>query len=998
MTPKRLSSGRLFRLLAGWFLSMPVIVHAAGEASDAPVWFETEIRSLLARRCGECHSTKVAESGLVVTTRDGLLHGGDSGPAVVRGSAEQSLLYQKIAAREMPPDKPLAPDEALRIRQWIDGGALTEGETADTFSTSAVDATNPFLESEVLVKVFFTHCISCHGKWKQEAGLDLRSRQSMLKGGKSGPDVVPGNPEASLVYRRLVADEMPPKVSVLGDDNYVRRVSPDGIDLLRKWILAGAPAAADPSSDVGQGQGSIGGSWAFQPPHRPEPPRVERAAQERTPIDAFVLSKLEAIGLGLSPEAPELTLLRRAYYDLLGLPPSVDEITAYRGDTRPDKYERLIDRLLESPRYGERWAQFWLDGAGYADSHGKIDRDQFRPYLWRYRDYVIRSFNADKPYDQFLCEQLAGDELVVEAGSEMPVERQIESLTATGFLLTAADATDEAAFNFVPNRMGVLAEQIEILTSSLMATTFECARCHNHKFDPISQRDYYRLSAIFQAALDPYDWRLVSQTLYPRRIPLDKFYQRYIYQPGDSEPSELARVNGPLRDQVATLERRLESRADELRAKLPATATSGRPGTTLAGSSTAGAAVQSSPNEQAADAAPARQPEAAMPSLEQLAASDANFKKELDAIRGEIASLRSQLVEPGVIQGVRDMGGAPTPVFQLRRGDPESPGYQVSPGVPRALEQSTEPFSPAAIGAKETTSGNRLGFARWLTQPGHPLTARVIVNRLWQQHFGDGLVSTPGNFGNKGLPPTHPELLDWLATELVEQRWSLKAIHRLIMTSAVYRQTSFIEERRRTLDPNNALLSRYPLRRLDGETLRDGMLAVSGRLDLTPFGPADGVVRTPLGEVVPGKATGTQRRSIYLAKMRLRPLTLIEQFDGAEMVPNCLRRTSSTVPTQALELQNSAFTRECAAALAQRVRIEAGDSPEQRLQHVYLVAYGRRPNDEELRMLMAAINKLQTSWSADAKNQAAPLRDPDQAAWEAICGVVLNSPEFIYVD
>lgn len=972
------------------------VAGAADVGAGEPIRFESGIRPILDQRCSECHSAAVAESGLIVSTRDRLLQGGDAGPALVRGSADVSLLYKKIAAGEMPPDDPLSPEEISRIRAWIDGGALVEGESA---SSAALPTTDPFLESELLVKVFFAHCISCHGKWKQEGGLDLRTRQAMLKGGKSGPALVPGDPEGSLVYRRLLADEMPPKMSVLGDDNYVRRVSPDAIQLLKKWISAGAPSASQRPIDADPATGSMPGSWAFRPLRRVEPPRVKQAAQVRTPIDAFILAKLNEVGLELAPDASELTLLRRAYYDLLGLPPSPDEVVSYADDARPDKYERLIDRLLASPRYGERWGQYWLDGAGYADSHGKIDRDQFRPYMWRYRDYVIRSFNADKPYDQFICEQLAGDELVAEAGDAMPIDKQVESLIATGFMLTAADATDEAAFNFVPNRMGVVAEQLEIISTSIMATTLECARCHNHKFDPITQRDYYRVSAIFRSALDPYDWRLVSQTLYPRRLPLDRFYQRYVYHPGDVEPPELARVNQPLRDKIVALEHRLEARATELRAKLVST-------TSIGDSATVATAENDRPSLGSLDGSSgvasktlsSASSTSAMITIDQLAERDPDFKKERDAVRGELAAIRGQLIEPGVIHGVRDMGGEPTPVFQLRRGEAESPAYQVTPGVPLSLEKSTEPFAPAAFWAAANTSGNRLGFARWLTQSGHPLTSRVIVNRLWQHHFGEGLVATPGNFGNKGLPPTHPELLDWMATELVEQRWSLKAMHRLIMTSAVYRQSSAFDDRRLALDPDNARYSRFPLRRLDGEALRDAMLAASGRLDLTPFGPPDGVVRTPLGEVVPAQSNGSQRRSLYLAKLRLRPLTLLEQFDGAEMVPNCLRRTSSTVPTQALELQNGEFARECAVALAERVATEAGQSDEAQMRQIFLLAFGRCPTDEEQQSSRAAIQQLQAAWTRELAANTDRNQDPKQLAWQSFCTVVLNSPEFVYID
>jgi len=972
-------------------IALGILNNVAG--AEPLVRFEIDVAPILQNRCGECHGEESPESGLTTTSRDKLLLGGDAGPAIVPGLARDSLLFQKISEGEMPPDDPLSSDQIATIGRWIDQGALVEGESAK----DAQHATNPFLESEVLVKVFLTHCTSCHGKSRQEAGLDLRTRDSMIRGGKSGPALVPGDPQASLLFQRLLADEMPPKVSALGDDNYVRRVGPDELALLEKWIGAGAPASPEESTQAGESTAAADEHWAFVCPQPIVPPQVRRSEQVRQPIDAFILSKLEAKDLDISVEATSSELIRRAYFDLTGLPPTPDEIATFLRDSRPDAYERLIDRLLESPRYGERWAQYWLDGAGYADSHGKIDRDQFRPYMWRYRDFVIRSLNADKPYDRFLTEQIAGDELAAEAGDAMPPKDRIEALIATGFLLTASDATDEAAFNFVPNRMGVVAEQLDIVSTSVMGLTMECARCHSHKFDPITQRDYYRWSAIFQAALDPYDWRIVSQTLYPRRLPLDRAYQRYIYEVDDVEPIELLRYNQPLRDRLARVDAQVAAQAQQARERIRQGDSQRSP--LPADSEVAVANVAGSGGEPTREAGsqPTQPPAAVDLAPEALAERDAEFKQQLEAARAEMAGVRAQLVEPMAIQGVRDLGGAPTPVFQLRRGEPQSPGLRVSAGVPPAFERSIAPYQPAAISGADT-SGYRLGFARWLVQPQHPLTARVIVNRLWQHHFGVGLTPTPANLGRKGLPPTHPELLDWLATHLVRERWSLKSIHRLIMTSSVYRQTSRADDQRRAIDPDNALYSRFPFRRLDAEALRDAMLLASGQLDLTPFGPPDGVSRTPAGEVLPSQPAGPQRRSIYLAKMRLKPLTFLEQFDGAEMTPNCLERTRSTVPTQAFELLNSAFTDQCATALADFSRREAGADSQLRLMRIYLRLFGREPTAAETTSSLTALQELRDGWSDELRRRPDDRRDPDVLAWQSFCRVAFNSPEFLYVD
>ncbi len=944
------------------FITALILAVASGDlpASEPPD-FKRSILPLLVERCGECHAGEAPESGFVVSAHDRVLQGGDSGPAVVAGSSARSLLYERIRAAEMPPEEPLSEDQIELVRRWIDGGA----SGGDGAGVATSGTTTSYSAAEAMTRVFFTHCISCHGKLKQEGGLDLRSVEAMLRGGKSGPAIVPGSPADSLVYRRLEADEMPPRTSVLGDSNYVRRVSPDELELVRAWIADGAPGL--PASAVeGRSKVAHPASWSFRPCKRPAVTEVSHYQDVRTPIDAFILQRLERRNLRLSPPASKLQLMRRAYFDLLGLPPTAEEAAEFMADERDNAYEELVDRLLASPRYGERWAQHWLDAAGYADSHGKIDRDQFRPYMWRYRDYVIRSLNADKPYDRFLAEQIAGDELI-EAERTADTAQEIEALIATGFLLTASDATDEAAFNFIPNRFGVVAEQLDILSTAVMGLTMECARCHNHKFDPISQSDYYRFSAIFQSALDPYDWRIASHVYYPGKQPLAQAYQRYIYHPEDQEPDELSRFNGPLRAQITELESKIAQKSDEARKRL----------------------------------AKAGETDADTLSEEALAAQIPDFKRERESLRAEIASTQSRIIQPGVIAGVRDLGDEPTPVFLLRRGDPLAPAVRARPGVPRSLETFAGEYRLEPLPPGTKTSGNRLALARWLTRSDHPLTSRVIVNRIWQHHFGVGIVTTPGNFGEKGAAPTHPKLLDWLACELVESGWSLKHLHRLIMTSSVYRQISQVGKDQLHKDPENSGLSRFPMQRLDGESIRDSILLVSGRLDTTPFGPPEGVARTPEGEVVTAGSTDKQRRSIYLAKMRMRPLTLIEQFDGPEMVPNCLARTESTVTTQAFQLYNSRFIRDSARSFA---RIIMGNSPaskQQQVEKIYWTAFGRPPTNEELQHAVEHIAKLEQAWEKELMSvpkQAESTTDVAARALEVYCHAVLNSPEFLYVD
>src|SRR5205085_1222204 len=444
--------------------------------------------------------------------------------------------------------------------------------------------------------------------------------------------------------------------------------------------------------------------------------------------------KLEEKGLTLSPEADRATLLRRAYLDLTGLPPEPAEVREFLADPAPDAYERLVDRLLASPRYGERWGRYWLDLAGYADSEGKREQDLPRPHAWRYRDYVIRACNADRPYDRFLLEQLAGDELADHEKAPEITPEVYDNRVATGFLRMAPDATWANITGFVPDRLEVIADEIEVLGSAVMGLTLKCARCHSHKFDPIPQRDYYRLADVFKGAYDEYDW------LKPD------------VRPGLGPVSQDV-LGGRHLPHVTTRERRAWQ-AHNARIQKEIALKSGRAG------------------------------------------------KDSARIKG----LRARLLPEPRVQALWDRG-QPSPTYVYRRGDPLLPGRLVGPGVPSVLTDGKTPFKvePPWPGAKKT--GRRLAFARWLTRPDHPLTARVIVNRLWKHHFGNGIVRTLGNFGKAGTPPSHPELLDWLAVELMRRGWSLKEMHRLMMISSTYRQSSAVTPAHEKLDPDNVLLS-----------------------------------------------------------------------------------------------------------------------------------------------------------------------------------------------
>jgi hypothetical protein len=653
-------------------------------------------------------------------------------------------------------------------------------------------------------------------------------------------------------------------------------------------------------------------------------PSVRQAGKVHNPIDAFILQKLEQKGLTLSPEADRLTLMRRAYLDLTGLPPEPAEVRAHLADRALDAYEKMIDRLLASPRYGERWGRYWLDLAGYADSEGKREQDLPRPHAWRYRDYVIRSFNADKPFDRFLLEQLAGDELAdYEHAAEITPELY-DNLVATGFLRMTPDATWANITGFVPDRLDVIADEIDVLGSAVLGLTMKCARCHSHKFDPIPHRDYYRMLDVFKGAYDEYDW------LKPD------------VRPGLGPVSQDV-LGGRHLPHVTSAERR------------------------------------------------------------DWEAHNANIQREIDALRSpgdkkdkaiqdKVRALQAKRLPEPRVQALWDRG-EPSPTYIYRRGDPLSTGRLVGPGVPSVLTDGKTPFEvkPPWPGAKQT--GRRLAFARWLVRPDHPLTARVAVNRLWKHHFGTGIVKSLGNFGKAGTPPTHPELLDWLAGEFVRRGWSVKAMHRLMMTSAAYRQSSAVTPEMRKLDAENALLSRMPLTRLDAEALYDTLLLVAGRLDETRFGPGDPVQARPDGLITPAGTDRGWRRIIYVQQTRKQIPTHLENFDFPQMNPNCVERRHSTVAPQALHLMNNGMVLRLAEYFAGRVRREAGADPAKQVEAVYLTALSRFPTDEEKQVGVAALEKLAGRWAENGDRATAGLR-----ALTTYCHAVVNSAEFLYVD
>jgi hypothetical protein len=733
-------------------------------------------------------------------------------------------------------------------------------------------------------------------------------------------------------------------------------------------LACAGPAAAQPTH------------WAFRPPLRPQPPTVRTPEQARTAIDRFVLAALEAKGLSLAPEADRVTLIRRVSFDLTGLPPALAEIDTFLADTSPDAYERMVERYLASPRYGERWGKHWLDAAGYADSNGYFNADTDRPLAWRYRDWVIRAFNEDKPYDRFVREQLAGDEMAgYQPGGDV-TPAMVELLTATHFLRNAPDGTGESDGNpdeQRTDRFTVLEGTLQITMNSLLGLTIQCARCHEHKFEPITHKDYYSLQAIFFPAYNPERWtkpndRAVTvgtraeRALHQRRTDLVDRQVKALQE-------SLVRVAAPLREQILDerLARFAAAERDAVRAAL------GTP------------KEKQTPQQQALLKAHA---EAVKVSDDDLTKRFPEYGAFREQVRQAVAAREKERPPPlEKLSVFVETDPSPPAHHLLRRGQHHAPGAEVAPGVPAALCTASNGYQVEPRPAGRISTGRRTAFARWVTSPDNPLFARVMVNRIWQHHFGTGLVATPDNLGQSGARPSHPELLDWLATEFVRSGWSLKAMHRLILTSAGYRQSSAPRDDAERLDPENRLLARFPLRRLDAESLRDAMLHLCGELDQRSGGPYVPSRRTAEGTVeVPEAQDGARRRSIYLQQRRTQVVTLLQLFDAPTIVSSCSQRTTSTVPLQSLALLNSDFARLRARALAQRLNREAGPEAPKRLALAFRLVCGRLPSAAE----QAACTRFLAAQQAAYREQ----KDVAERAWADLCQMLMASNAFLYVE
>lgn len=1009
------------------------------------------------------------------------------------------------------------------------------------------------------------HCIKCHGISKKEAGLQLHSAVRIFQGGESGAVVIPKHPETSSLLTRVQKNEMPPE-NPLSDAE--KRI-------LERWIAEGAPGL--PANEAEAESMRRDEHWAFTRLQPAEPPQVNQSDICRTPIDQFIQFELEKVGLQISPAANRRTLIRRASFILTGLPPTALEIESFLADESADAWNKMIERYLSSEQYGVRWGRHWLDAAGYADSNGYFNADSDRPLAWKYRDYVVRSINADKPFDQFVREQIAGDELSgfdPEKHRRAAKPEMIDQLIATHYLRNGQDGTGESDGNpdeVRIDRYTALESSQQIIASSLLGLTFQCAKCHDHKFEPLTQKDFYQFQSVLFPTFNHEKWvKPNDRVIYANppgiydawekqiadskerltalqnelrdwsaknRLPeLVRFSDDFAFSDrlnenwsstiaGDDGPAGVSTINlltaapANLNDQplplalcsngllqiveggatgdkwlatkktfdwtpdvegqwiqvtfslVDTKVRDDEKSAERIAYGIalhdfnnnspvaggnilidgnPAGGASvhvdypGSASTHAGNIGNAGYAAGKSygvrithgakrkfqlqhlvdglPEGKTIELAEADLPDGcfafglccnrsyqvddvlveasfAVDSQSPNAPAVAEFQAELQKRQDEIKTLadevpKLQAQEPGRIAWQTDTEPSAPDVFLLDRGEYSHPKDKVEPAAVSALNDETNPLVITAPANGFPSSGRRLAWANWVTKPGSraaSLMARVQVNRVWQQYFGTGFVSTPENLGMSGAEPTHPALLDWLAQEYIRSGWSLKSLHRLILQSAVLQQSGLAHSAGTSADPYNKLLWRFPMRRLDAEAVRDSQLAISGDLDLTLDGPYVPTIRNGAAEVlIPEDRPGAFRRSIYLQQRRSQGLSLLNVFDAPMMVVNCTRRPVTTMPLQSLTLLNSEFAVRRGQNFAKRILSDAEKSDEERIRLAFVLATGSPCEDDVAVETQGFINQQQELY--------AETSDGRLKAWSDFCQLLLASNSCLYLE
>lgn len=1026
-------------------------------------------------------------------------------------------------------------------------------------------------QSQVL-PVLKRNCLKCHGVAKKEGNLQLHTILRVWKGGESGPSVVASHPSQSLLWTRVSQNEMPPENPLRDEDKKI----------LHDWIAQGAPGL--PTSEAEAQSMTQDEHWAFTRLKPDDPPSVRQPNACRTPIDQWVQAELERVGLSLGPETDRRTLIRRTSFTLTGLPPTPAEIDQFLADDSETAVETMIDRSLGSEQYGVRWGRHWLDAAGYADSNGYFNADSDRPLAYRYRDYVVRALNANKAFDQFVREQIAGDELSgfhPDKHRHAATPEMIDMLIATHYLRNGQDGSGESDGNpdeVRIDRYTALESAQQIVASSLLGLTFQCAKCHDHKFEPLTQADFYQFQSVLFPAYNHNDWVKPNDRFTYASLPsvyeawkaqqaqsrdqlkmlkdqfgewvrmnrpaemvrfADDFSQpeqlshRWTNTiPGDDGPAGVAAVtlltaeevspqslpaakvaDGQLKiveggvggDKWLSTRQTFDWTPDEegqwIQVTFALVDTKLRDGDPTADRIAYGIALHDFDNSSSAVGGnllidgnpdggaavhldypgplsaslgkigaagyeagqtfgirithmPERKfrlqhvldglPEGKTLDLKEQDLPDGSFgfgyccgrsyqiddvvveasfssstnsqdpavvqsyqaelkrrQEEISAAATELAKHRKE--EPGRIAWLTDSTAAPPDVFLLDRGEYSQPKDKVEPAPIAVLNDDRNPMVVTAPASGLSSTGRRLAWANWVTRPGSraaSLMARVQVNRVWQHHFGSGIVSTSENLGMSGSDPTNPALLDWLAEEFIRSGWSLKSLHRLILRSAVFRQTSLANDAGMQVDPYNKLWWRYPIRRLDAEAVRDTLLAVSGDLDLTMEGPYVPTTRNGAAEViVPENQPGAQRRSIYLQQRRSQGLSLLNVFDAPMMVINCTRRPVTTMPLQSLSLLNSEFAVKRGQSFANRVLREAGEQPESQIRLAFILSTGRPCSSEELSESLQFLQTQQQIYAASVSDKSSTdAMSPAQRALSDFCQLLLASNACLYVE
>ena len=811
---------------------------------------------------------------------------------------------------------------------------------ADVDSAKATD----FYKTKVQ-PILEASCFSCHGpKSDLKGGLFLGSRAGILVGGESGPAVDIGKPDASILLEAInyKSYEMPPK----------NKLPADQIEVLTEWVKLGAQIPVDvefarpeihrtnPATVVSDETKKY---WAFQPVADPPVPKVNSEKWVTNPIDNFILSKLEAANLSPSHAADKAKLIRRAFYDLTGLPPSIEDIEAFQNDNSGKAFEAVIDRLLDSPQYGERWGRHWLDLVRYAESNS-YERDDTKPFIWRYRDYVINSFNADKPYTDFIKEQLAGDEIE-------PLTP--DSIVATGYYRLGI-WDDEP----VSQKQALYDDLDDILLTTsqvFLGLTMNCARCHNHKIDPIPQKDYYSFLAFFNG-VQRYGVRshesVEDASIGPVAVNADQEKQAAIRKDLDRELNEHRR-------KIDFVERKLHE-------------------------------LLTPPEKEDFKASAVRIDLARKYSGNGISKQLVADYETAVARRKVIEDTRPAELAHALI--IKEIGATPRDTFILVRGSANVEGEKVEPAFPSILSPPEPVIKTPASGK---SSGRRTALANWIASEDNQLTARVMVNRIWQHHFGRGIVGSSNNFGNIGDRPTHPELLDWLATRFMQGGWKLKPLHKLIMLSSTYRMSSQASDKELAEDPANKLYWRFTMRRLSSEELRDSVHAANGSLNLKMGGPSIYPIIPPevfAGQSRPGAGWGNSseaeraRRACYIFIKRSLVEPLMADFDFADVDSTCPVRFVTTQPTQALSLLNSEFMNRQSAVLAGFLHQKAGDDVTRQVELGLTRVTQRRPSKQEIGRGIALIDSLQQDGI------------PADAALKYFCLAIYNLNEFLYLD